>query len=68
MFLRMLLNMLKEEVGWSNFLRLIFEAWETWKQIQLGEVAASDLACLQSNSFFNLKYVFKERIVLENET
>ena len=54
MFLRMLLNMLKEEVGWSNFLRLIFEAWETWKQIQLGEVAASDLACLQSNSFFNL--------------
>ena len=61
MFLRMLLNMLKEEVGWSNFLRLIFEAWETWKQIQLGEVAASDLACLQSNSFFQPKICFLKK-------
>ena len=41
MFLRLLLNMLKEEVSWSNFLRLIFEARGTWKQIQLGKLAAA---------------------------
>ena len=47
----MLLNMMKEEVGWSNFLVLIFEAWESWKQIQLGEVAASDRVVFNSTAF-----------------
>ena len=47
--------MLKQEVGWSNFLELIFEAWETCQQIQLGEIAASDLGCLRAKSYFSLK-------------
>ena len=47
--------MLKQEVGWSNFLELIFEAWETCQQIQLGEIAASDLGCLRAKSYFTLK-------------
>ena len=39
--LQTLPSMAKQEVGWSNFLRLIFEARGTWKQIQLGKLAAA---------------------------
>ena len=60
MFVPMLVNMLKEEVGWSNFLVLIFEAWQSWKQIQLGEVAASDRIVFNTTTFStNKMFVWK---------
>ena len=53
--------MMKEEVGWSNFLVLIFEAWETWKQIQLGEVAPSDRVVFNTTTFVpNIMFLKKD--------